>query len=123
MIEILAYVPFNQIGILFLNRPQSLSLTRNGRDPKSFLADAIRQIDGLFATNPSGSTPAFEKIQMSVATGMGKQVARYFFGDGIPNGGVAAQKKIIEVLMNRQNPQGNPITFLSCTNEDAAVEW
>jgi len=123
MIEILAYVPFNQISIVFLNRPATVTLSRNARDPKSFLAAANDQIDGLFATSPSGSTPAYEKIQTSLAMGQGKQVARYFFGDGIPNGGAAATKKIVEILKARTNPQGNPITFLSCTNEDAAVEW
>jgi hypothetical protein len=123
MIEVVAYVPFQQIAMLFLNRPDSLALTRNGRDPKTFLADANAQIDRIFAKGPSGSTPAFEKIQMSIALGQGKQVARYFFGDGIPNGGVQAQKQIVEVLKARPNPSGNPITFLSCTNEDAAVEW
>ena len=25
--------------------------------------------------------------------------------------------------MHRENPSGNPITFLSCTNEDSQVEW
>ncbi|CAB9508052.1 expressed unknown protein [Seminavis robusta] len=123
MIEIIAYVPFQQIGILFLNRQTTLGLTRNGRDPKTFLADAFNQIDNVFKTGPSGSTPAFEKIQTSLAMGQGKQIARYFFGDGIPNGGQKAQKKIVEVLNARANPQGNPMTFLSCTNEDAAVEW
>lgn len=123
MIEILAYVPFQQIGILFLNRTTSLSLTRNGRTPAAFLADANAQIDGVFRSSPSGSTPAYEKIQLSLAQGAGKQVARYFFGDGIPNGGVPAQKKIVEILKARTNPQGNPMTFLSCTNEDEAVEW
>lgn len=123
MIEVIAYVPFQQVGIMFLNRADSIGLNRQGRDPKTFLADAYSQIDRVFAKGPSGSTPASEKIQMSVAQGQGKQVARYFFGDGIPNGGVQAQKQIVEVLKNRQNPSGNPVTFLSCTNEDAAVEW
>ena len=123
LIEIIAYVPFQTISIVFLNRSDSLCLTRNGRDPKAFLMDAYSQIDRVFATGPSGSTPALEKLQMSLINGQGKQVARYFFGDGLPNGGVQAQKKIVEILKARQNPAGNPVTFLSCTNEDAAVEW
>lgn len=123
MIEVLAYVPFNQVGIEFLNRPDRVSLTRQGRDPKSFLADAYRQIDAVFMRGPSGTTPALEKIQESFLRGQGVSIARYFFGDGIPNGGIAAQQQITAIVKNRTNPEGNPVTFLSCTNEDQAVEW
>ena len=27
------------------------------------------------------------------------------------------------MLVQRPNPEGNPMTFISCTNEDAQVEW
>lgn len=123
MVEILAYVPFNQIGIEFLNRKDRIALQRNGKNPRNFLADAYRQIDQQFVKNPSGTTPYLEKIQETLLRGQGASLGRYFFGDGVPNGGLHAQKEIVKVLMNRQNPQGNPITFISCTNEDAAVEW
>jgi hypothetical protein len=98
-------------------------LTRNGREPRVFLADAYRQVDQAFARGPSGTTPVLEKLQMSFIEGTGKNVARYFFGDGVPNGGIQAQKEITRILCARQNPEGNPVTFISCTNEDAAVEW
>ena len=26
-------------------------------------------------------------------------------------------------MKNRPDPQGNPVTFISCTNEDESVEW
>ena len=38
-------------------------------------------------------------------------------------GGEKAQKAIIELLKNRPNPSGNPVTFMSCTNVDTDVEW
>jgi len=123
MIEVLAYVPFNQVGIEFLNRPDRISLTRQGRDPRSFLADAYRQIDAVFSRGPSGTTPALEKIQESLLRGQGVNIARYFFGDGVPNGGIPAQQQITQIILHRQNPEGNPMTFISCTNEDNAVEW
>jgi hypothetical protein len=41
----------------------------------------------------------------------------------LPNGGIQAQKEIERLLVHRQNPEGNPVTFISCTNEDGAVEW
>jgi hypothetical protein len=123
MVEILAYVPFTQIGIEFLNRKNRVSLTRQGRDPKTFLAAAYQEIDGAFQQGPSGTTPALEKIQESLIRGQGVSIARYFFGDGVPNGGVQAQKEIVNILKNRNDPMGNPMTFISCTNEDSQVEW
>ena len=123
MIEILAYVPFTQIVIVFLNRPDTITLLRQGRDPQTFLADAYRQIDQAFARGPSGTTPFLERLQDSFARGANKSIARYFFGDGLPDGGNQAKAEIVRILVDRQNPAGNPMTFLSCTNEDEHVEW
>jgi len=123
MLEIIAYVPFQQVGIEFLNRKDRIELKRNGRDPKSFLSDANAKIDNAFRNKPAGTTPALEKLQESLIRGQGVSLARYFFGDGVPNGGVVAQKEIVKILKHRQNPQGNPVTFISCTNEDDQVEW
>jgi len=46
-----------------------------------------------------------------------------FFGDGLPNGGRRAIQEIVRIIKTRPEPQLNPVTFLSCTNEDEAVEW
>ena len=123
VIEIVAYVPFNQIGIEFLNRHDRITLVRQGRPPAAVLQDAYQQIDAVFAKAPYGTTPALEKIQESLIRGQGASIARYFFGDGVPNGGLRAQQEIIKILTNRQDPAGNPMTFVSCTNEDDQVEW
>jgi hypothetical protein len=123
LIEILAYVPFNQIVVEFLNRRDQIILTRQGRAPALFIHDANSKIDAVFARGPAGTTPALEKLQQSLIKGQGKSIARYFFGDGTPNGGERAQKEIVNILMKRQDPAGNPIAFVSCTNEDDQVEW
>jgi len=123
MMEVLAYVPFNQIEIVFLNRPDRVSLTRQGRDPQCFLLDAYQKIDAAFARSASGTTPAMEKIRNSLQANPNMSIARWFFGDGVPNGGVMAQKEITRMLVQRPNPEGNPMTFISCTNEDDQVEW
>ncbi|OEU22046.1 hypothetical protein FRACYDRAFT_267134 [Fragilariopsis cylindrus CCMP1102] len=123
MVEILAYVPFNQIGVEFLNRKDRISLKRNGMAPPQFLAGAHDQIDAIFARKPSGTTPALEKIQESFLRGQGVNIARYIFGDGLPNGGQVAIKEIVSLIKNRVDPAMNPVTFLSCTNDDDAVEW
>jgi len=123
MVEILAYVPFNQIGIEFLNRKDRITLKRNGLAPEAFLAGAVQQIDAQFARGPSGTTPALEKLQESFLRGQGVAISRYFFGDGLPNGGRRAIEEICRIVKNRQEPAQNPVTFISCTNEDEAVEW
>lgn len=123
MIEILAYVPFNQIGVEFLNRQDRITLKRNGMSPVDFLKGAIVQIDAQFSKGPSGTTPALEKLQESFLRGQGVSIARYFFGDGLPNGGRRAISEIVKLVRLRQNPAQNPLTFISCTNEDEAVEW
>lgn len=123
MIEILAYVPFNQVGIEFLNRKDRVTLKRNGMTPDIFLQGAVEQIDAQFARGPSGTTPALEKLQESFLRGQGVSIARYFFGDGLPNGGRRAISEIVRIVRNRQDPAMNPLTFISCTNEDEAVEW
>ncbi|KAL3906566.1 MAG: hypothetical protein SGILL_009219, partial [Bacillariaceae sp.] len=101
MVEVLAYVPFNQIGIEFLNRKDRISLTRNGKSPKDFMQGAYQQIDAEFAKWPNGTTPALEKLQESFLRGQGHSIARYFFGDGLPNGGQHAIKEITKLVKNR----------------------
>jgi len=123
MIEILAYLPISSIGIEFLNRSNRIVLTSKRINPNVFLSDAYSQIDAVFAQPPAGTTPALEKIQQSIKRGQGMKVSRYFFGDGVPNGGLLAQEKIIKLLKHRTNPVDNPIAFISCTNEDDQVEW
>jgi len=123
MMEILAYVPFMQIGIEFLNRKGRISIKREGRTPEQLIIDANQKIDSAFARGPSGTTPAFEKLQESLLRGQGVSIARYFFGDGKPNGGQHAIENIIQLLMQRASPESNPVTFISCTNDDEAVEW
>jgi len=123
MIEVIAYVPFEQVGIEFLNRKDRIAIKRNGRSPKVLLKDAKAQIDNVFKQGPYGTTPAFEKLRESLLRGQGHNIARYFFGDGKPNGGSQAIEAIIQLLVNRSNADGNPVTFISCTNEDEAVEW
>jgi hypothetical protein len=61
-------------------------------------------------------------LQESFLRGQGASISRYFFGDGLPNGGIQAVDAIIKLLKNRASPESNPVTFISCTNEDEAVE-
>ena len=124
MIEILAYVPFQQIGIEFLNRTDRITLTRQGRTPTQFIRMAYQQIDTQFVDRcPVGTTPMLEKLQEALIRGQGAQISLYIFGDGQPNGGHRAIQEIVRIVQHRSEPSHNPITFLSCTNEDEQVEW
>jgi hypothetical protein len=90
--------------------------------PGPICKSAYQKVDAIFARSPSGTTPALEKLQESFLRGQGVSIARYFFGDGLPNGGTQAVDAIIKLLKNRASPESNPLTFISCTNEDEAVE-
>mmetsp|Transcript_26497 Transcript_26497/g.63085 ORF Transcript_26497/g.63085 Transcript_26497/m.63085 type:complete len:562 (+) Transcript_26497:120-1805(+) len=135
MVEILAYVPFNQIGIEFLNRPTRIQLKRQqlpnasgggttttAESPTSFLQRANAEIDAAFQSLPRGTTPVFRKLQESMLRGQGYSIARYLMCDGVPDG-LNAVQEITRLVRNRPNPQQNPLTFLSCTNQDEEVEW
>ena len=137
MVEILAYVPFNQIGIEFLNRPTRIQLKRqqlenaggsdggtttSAESPTSFLQRAYAEIDAAFQPMPRGTTPVFRKLQESMLRGQGCSIARYLMCDGVPDG-LNAVQQITLLVKNRPEPQQNPLTFLSCTNQDEEVEW
>jgi flagellar motor protein MotB len=125
MMELLAHLPFQTICVFFLNRPTKLTFVRQGRSPTIlYQTIMVPQINAAFTSQPpQGSTPFLEKLQSSFQTHQGKSVARWFFGDGVPNGGDAAQDKITQLLQQRNQPENNPVTFISCSNDDNEVLW
>jgi len=123
LIEIMAYVPTPKITICFLNRKDTIHLERRGESPETFINDTYRQLDKAFFPGPSGSTPIVRCLTDSFARDFGKRIARYLFCDGMPDGGDVAKETIMNMVAKRSNPQGNPLTFLSCTDEDDQVEW
>jgi hypothetical protein len=125
MIELMAFIPIPPITIEFLNRTVVLELQRDQKHPYQFINEAWQAIDQVFAQGPGGGTPFYEKIHMSLVNQrfLGRKTVRYFFGDGVPNGGAQAIQAIIHLVVNRERPQDNPITLVSCTNVDSEVEW
>ena len=124
MIELLAYVISPPIQILFLNRNDVLTLQRlDGELPQAYIQRAEGILEQTFRRGPGGTTPALEAIGDSLNRYGGKKVLRYFMGDGMPNGGATACRKIQELITNRPFPESNPYTFMSCTNQDDQVEW
>eukprot|EP01068_Selenidium_serpulae_P010793 Selendium_serpulae@DN5531_c0_g2_i2.p1 len=123
MIEILAYVPAPKLNIIFLNRKDKASLKHSGQTPEQYMKEGASKVAEAFKAPPTGSTPAMEVLEQSLKSQADKCVARYFFGDGVPTGGDHAIKKMVELAKLRTNPAGNPLTLLSCTNDDSEVEW
>lgn len=123
MLELLAYVPTPRITVCFFNRENVIQLKRGGETPEIFLQNIYKQLDAAFEKYPQGSTPAKRCLENSFQRHHGKRVSRYFFCDGEPDGGESAKKAIACMVKHRSDPQGNPLTFLSCTNEDDQVAW
>lgn len=137
-LEILAYVPTKPIRICFLNRCQVLAFDRVQKpmSPEEFIQHTFTEIDEIFKQPPNHRTPYVQKIRDSLA--QRGSIARYFFSDGQPtdyaypdgpkgklnhNFVEDAVKDITRMVKTRRDPQNNPITFLSCTDQDKDVEW
>ena len=124
MIELLAYVPSPPIKIYFLNRPDIIHIERStGELPSNYIERAESILVNTFDRWPGGTTPAREAIEASLSRNVGMKVLRYFLGDGLPNGGNFAIKRIRDLIIHRKAPHDNPFTFMSCTNDDEQVEW
>lgn len=123
LMEILSHLPIQTIDVLFLNRSDRITITRNGRDPTSLFHHIRDRIHAVFAVPPSGSTPVRERLDESFQRGRGRAVARYLFCDGAPNGGPPGRRAVVRLLQHRAEPVRNPVTLMSCTDDDAQVEW
>ena len=124
MFELLAYINCPPMHIRFLNRPDDVVIQRNpGENPQQFLQRVHGILDQTFARGPSGTTPYKERGSESLARYPGQKVIRYWFSDGVPNGGEEAVEAIKKMVKNRPNPQQNPLILVACTNDDSQVEW
>ena len=124
MVELVAYVKCPKIDVHFLNRSRVLQLERQrGESPQAFYERVKVLLENEFRNQPSGSTPALERIRESLQRHVGQRCLRYFMGDGVPDGGAYACRQIEQLLVTRPNPEANPFTFMSCTDHDAATEW
>ena len=126
MMELLAYISkAPRVYVRFLNRGTFLVLERApDESPQVFFQRVASLVEQEFAIRASGSTPALERIRESLTRYPTSQpTLRYFLGDGVPNGAAYASKQIAQLLVQRAEPEKNPFTFMSCTNQDSATEW
>ena len=130
MMELVAYIPTPPaFFVRFLNRQDIIELKRQPREaPQDFLDRVQRMLDTAFDKVPQegDGSPALERIRESFHRHHKKHtdgVLRYFMSHGVPDGGEEECQKIVHLLMHRAQPQRNPFTFLSCTDQDGDAEW
>lgn len=118
MMDMLAYIPSNVITIQFLNRHDIINLSHEGKTPEQFGMESHQLVSDLFRKGPNGSTPLYAKLK-NIFSSTHMNTMHYLFTDGEPTD--ASIEMVGKLIIERKNPQMNPLTFMSCTNEDA--EW
>lgn len=116
--DMLAYIPTHKISISFLNRTEQLILSHHGKTPEQFSQHAHLEINKLFKKTPSGGTPLYQIL--SQAFKATNNTMHYVFTDGEP--GDASIEQMKQLVLQR-NYKMHPLTFLSCTSDDASAEW
>lgn len=124
MIDILAFIPTKSIEIRFMNAKNVISLNRAGKTTDEFTSDAHAQIVDNFSTIAvKYKTPTLRVMTESFRSTAGSRdpCMHYLLTDGVPSD--CAVHQVADLIKNRANPQGNPVTLISCTNEDDESEW
>lgn len=124
MMDVLAFVPTQDILITFLNAPNIIHLNRAGMTPEAFKAQAHSELIQAFSSiDVKYKTPTRRSLLRSfeVAASQTSPTIHYLLTDGVPTDGTVTE--ISHLIANRNNPQANPVTLISCTNEDSEAEW
>lgn len=120
MMDVLLWIPTQEITVRFLNRRDIISITRDGRSPAELLALAHTQIENAFKKLPDGSTPIYSALSASFRAARGPTM-HYLFTDGEPSD--YGTDAVTALVLSRPTPANNPITFVSCTGDDDNTEW
>lgn len=121
MVDMLAYIPTGKITIGFLNNNKKIELKRKGsKNIEHFSKKAHEKIDKAFKSLPAGLTPIMRRLKEAFNYSKGKTM-HYLFTDGIPSD--ASTNDVAQLVKNRVNPENNPFTFISCTDQDHETEW
>jgi hypothetical protein len=124
MMDVLAFIPTQDILITFLNAPNTIHLSRAGMTPESFQSNAHGQLVQAFSTiDVKYKTPTRRSLLKSfeIAASQPAPTIHYLLTDGVPTDGSIEEISIL--LCTRQNPQANPVTLISCTDQDSEAEW
>ncbi len=128
MIDFIGFIPTNGIAIKYLNKFDSkgelnkpLILEQKGKSPEKFIADAHEAIATFFNKIPCQRTPIFTALKEDLEESK-DDTMHYLFSDGLPNDG-GDEKAVEGLIVGRRNPQKQPITLISCSNNDEDTEW
>jgi len=124
IIEILAFIPTKSIEIRFMNAENVIKLSRSGKSVDQFTVNAHAQIVDNFSTvavkykTPTLRvlTEAFRSASVSPDPCM-----HYLFTDGVPTDSLVQQ--VADLITTRAHPDRNPLTLISCSDEDEEVNW
>jgi hypothetical protein len=124
MIDILSFVPTKSIQIMFLNAPNIVTLDHSNKTIDEFRSSSHTTIHQIFNTiDVRYKTPTFTVMSrvLSEALQYPDPTMHYLLTDGVPSD--RPVEVVGDLIKNRPYPERNPITFLSCSNEDSEVEW
>lgn len=124
MLDIIAYIPTFPITIGFLNAKAVIHLTHEGKTMEQFQNEAHAAVAQAFASiDVKYKTPTFRELSKAFASAAhhAEPTMHYFMTDGVPSD--QPVDVVSELIRNRGNPERNPLTLMSCTNEDHEVEW
>lgn len=122
LLDMLSYIPTNEIKIRFLNKTDLVTLDRKSESPEEFQKRAHAKVREVFNKTPVGLTP-MKKTLVNILDVKGQTVPtmHYIFTDGEPSDGSTDELK--QIVKGRTNPKNNPINFMSCTNDGDQAEW
>lgn len=124
LIDILAFVPFKFMTVRFLNAKNIINLSREGKSISQFKTEAHDQVIQAFTTiDVKYKTPTHRVLTKAFeeAAQFPDPTMHYLFTDGVPSD--QPVEAVAQLILMRPNPDRNPLTLMSCTNEDNEVEW
>eukprot|EP00604_Paraphysomonas_vestita_P002964 CAMPEP_0174820948 /NCGR_PEP_ID=MMETSP1107-20130205/5103_1 /TAXON_ID=36770 /ORGANISM="Paraphysomonas vestita, Strain GFlagA" /LENGTH=367 /DNA_ID=CAMNT_0016037275 /DNA_START=57 /DNA_END=1157 /DNA_ORIENTATION=- len=124
LIDILAYIPTKIIIIRFLNAKNIINITHDGKTIEQFKEEGHRRIIEAFSTiDVKYKTPTHRVLTkvFQEAAEFPDPTMHYLFTDGVPSD--QPIEAVASLILHRQFPERNPLTLMSCTNEDEEVEW
>jgi len=124
MVDILAYIPTKSIEIRFMNAKNLINLHRPGKSIEEFTREAHTQIVDNFSTIAvKYKTPTLRVMTNSFRSTAGSRdpCMHYLLTDGVPSD--SSVQQVADLIKSRAKPESNPVTLISCTNEDEESEW
>lgn len=126
LIELIGFIPTNGIVINYLNETdhygspkKPMQLVQTGKAPEDFIADAHKQISQFFTSvTPTQGTPIHTTLSKALAETKSATM-HYLFTDGEPSD--KSCEEVAKLIEFRKNPELNPITLISCSDQD--TEW